>query len=697
MSMLRGCRLYERQPYWTAVASLNGGHAPALLEMKGVLEPGIESGSLHPAVLVDDEVVSAEDFSKVAYGLADGCLPMPSIRFCGHSSAIALSMDILVHHSDEDAPVLLARYGVTNARDTPRETTLTLTYMNYKVQPPAQHQDDPKRAKAGRIVFNRLDSSKGRIESETDGAVTRIELLTTPDRVTDRRLTGEGFDDRAVEASYRFRLGPGESGAAVIAVPYGDETSWLRAQSPAEVWRTCFEHTRAAWRAQLSPIAVDIPEGPRPARTLKYSAAVALMHRRDGLFIGGPRVYDNTVWLRDGAYVAKMLLRCAIPTPVVEFIESYATIIDESEDDIIPCGRGPALYPGIVQYDALGQWIHLLAETYRFTGDETLLRRHWPSVLRSLAAIKRLSASGVMERCASHEGYGLGPDTYQRTVWVNAWTLRGLKDGIFLGQVMRDGATRLSVERDLETFRDSFYDAIRTSMSQHEIAFIPGSLDLGDPDPNAVVLLGTLCDEWEHLSQDLQTAYLRSLDMLFEHYRERRSVPLETNDMQFGPFEFRVVEGLVRLGAWERAHELFEYLMNGQRPPDWLAFADQIWCDPERKAYVADRPHPWGHADFAGTLRSMLLDENESADVLVVGKGVHPKWLKNGLSVRDLPTSWGALSFSLAAGGTHCSLAEGRGGFQLPKNGITVAFPGTVPQAIDRLPRQLRLMPTPSA
>jgi len=84
-------------------------------------------------------------------------------------------------------------------------------------------------------------------------------------------------------------------------------------------------------------------------------------------------------------------------------------------------------------------------------------------------------------------------------------------------------------------------------------------------------------------------------------------------------------------------------------------------------------PHTWCGSDFLNAIRSMFVYENEYDHSLVLASGLYQDWIDSpdGMSVMDLPTYYGDISYSIKkeANSYHFSIS---GYPDLPENGIRI-------------------------
>ena len=64
---------------------------------------------------------------------------------------------------------------------------------------------------------------------------------------------------------------------------------------------------------------------------------------------------------------------------------------------------------------------------------------------------------------------------------------------------------------------------------------------------------------------------------------------------------------------------------------------------------IGDMPHTWVGSAFVDAVRALFVYENEDDSSLVIGAGIQEAWLnsKNGISIKNLPTFFGPISYSV--------------------------------------------------
>jgi len=305
----------------------------------------------------------------------------------------------------------------------------------------------------------------------------------------------------------------------------------------------------------------------------------------------------------------------------------------------------------------------------------------WPHVTRAWAFMDSLRQSrrtpeylkpdkldffGLMPQSISHEGYSAKP---MHSYWDDFFALRGFKDAAEIARILgKPEVTRFASVRD--EFRQDFYLSITRSMATHHIDYIPGAADLGDFDATSTTIALEPADELDRLPS---AAIRRTFDKYYENFVARRDGKIEWD--AYTPYEWRVVGSFLRLGQKKRAHEAVDFFFLGQRPTAWRQWAEVVYRDPKTPKFIGDMPHTWVGSDFIRSALDMFSYERESDSSLVIGAGILESWARegSGVSIRNLSTHYGRLSYSMRARGDSVTLRiEGP---RIPPGGLIVHSP----------------------
>lgn len=195
-----------------------------------------------------------------------------------------------------------------------------------------------------------------------------------------------------------------------------------------------------------------------------------------------------------------------------------------------------------------------------------------------------------------------------------------------------------------EEFQHDLYSSINLAMKNKNISFIPGCVELGDFDATSTAAAIAPCDELQNLPQ-------KELMNTFEKYYEYFIKRLDTTFTweNYTPYEIRIAGTFLYLNNKERAHKVLNFFFNDQRPKKWNQWAEVIWRDIKNPKFIGDMPHTWVGSDYINSVRAMFAYEREYDNSLIIGAGIKEDWLKSlqGVSIKDLPTYFGKLNYSM--------------------------------------------------
>ena len=169
-----------------------------------------------------------------------------------------------------------------------------------------------------------------------------------------------------------------------------------------------------------------------------------ILINRDGAAIQpGSRSYSRS-WIRDGALTSTALLRLGHDKEVKEFIDWFAPY--QYDNGKVPCCVDEHGATPVPENDSHGEFIYLVAEYYRHTGDKAELEKMWPHVAKAVAYMDSLRHErmteqytigankpfyGLFPQSISHEGYSAKP---MHSYWDDFFALRGFKDAAFIAK-----------------------------------------------------------------------------------------------------------------------------------------------------------------------------------------------------------------------------------------------------------------------
>lgn len=621
--------LQREQSYWTVIGGENGEEAEALISEDGIVEAGNARFSIEPFLWVENKLVTWND---VDVEQREG----PSVAWKKH---------LTITPRVEDN-TLFIRY------ETPENAKLFLAIRPFQVNPPWQFL---KRT-GGTVPITRIrrDGPRVIVDAEQSATIdaqptafgaTRFEAADIIEYLAAGKLP-EAQDVRD-DTGFASAAMSFDAHDTTIKISLGPKNPTNR-QPAIDNWR------------------IDVPADPRIAATLKAQLHYILVNMDGPSIQPGSRSYERS-WIRDGSLTSAALLRLGRHAEVRRFLEWYAKAV--AENGYVPCCVSTSGAPDPVpEHDSPGQFIYLVAEYYRHTQDRALLEQLWPVVQRVVRYIDTLRHErmtgqyrgtpywGMVPASISHEGYSAKP---MHSYWDTFFILGGLKDAAFIARELnKPEAASYAMLRD--EFQRDLVASIDATMKQHKIDYIPGSIELGDFDATST----TIALNPVGADDVLPRAWLlRTFDKYWEHALEPRT---------YTPYEWRIPGTLIRLGQPERARALSNYFFDDQRPQAWRQWAEVVHRNPREPAFIGDMPHTWVGSDFIRSTLDFFVYEKD--DTLVLAAGVADEWLDRGVTVENISTRFGPVSYTMRREG-----------------GVVVLRMGTKPAARIVVPKNVEL------
>lgn len=691
--------LSRQQSYWTPVG-LPDGDTCALLNEEGLVEVGRGSFSIEPFVFVDGALVTWTDV-QVTQELEDGSLPIPSVVW--RAENFVMRTTVFATPSPR-GPVLYIRYRVENTNGVARALRLFAAVRPFQVTPPWQSYHDL----GGLSTVGELEGGSGLLRVNR----RQLVLALTPAAgfgavafeqgdITNVLRNGELPGRSAVtdpfgyaSGAWRFDLDvePFTWADVFLAAPWNEAA----ADPEREQWfietglrgEEKFQRAVKLWSEKMRGLDFDLPENARAYADCVRSASAHILILRDGAALQpGPRRYTRS-WIRDGAIMAAALLRVGCAEEAVAFIRWYAKC--QRSDGAVPCCVDHNGADALVEHDSHGEFIFTAMDCFRFTGDQAFLAEMWPHVAGAATYLEALRAArltseyeriekraryGLLPESASHEGYLAHP---VHAYWDDFWALRGFADAAEMAEVLGHRGDARRFRESYDSLAAALSRSIQTTMAERGITYVPGSVEWADFDPTATANAITLLGELDRLPR-------AALEATFERYltglRWRRTHDEWAN---YAPYEIRLIGAFVEMGQRDRAHELARFFLADRRPLAWNQWPEIAWREPRSPAHLGDIPHAWIGAEWVLAVRSMLAYERIADRSLVLCAGIPPAWLAGdqGVSVRDLPTYFGRLSYTLRWEGDNLRL-EVWGTLTIPAGKIRLRppLPGPIVRA----------------
>ena len=695
----------NRQSYWTVIGVSGDAHE-GLFDTRGILETGKAQFSIEPFLRLNDRLITWADVTAKPSD-AEGDLPIPSVTW---SSASSLELTVTAFaNGNPGSSILFGRYRVRNASLQQQKATLYLAMRPYQVNPPWQFLNTPGGfARLDSISFDgnavRLSGNRtvvpvsrplafGAASFDQGNIVEYLRAGTVPSEATATDVNGLASG----VFSYGLSLLPGADTAIYVAVPLHGSTPPCMLAGCTERWAASqLDSATAGWRSTLGHVQIQLPKSAsRIAQSIRANLAYILINRDGPSIQPGSRSYERS-WIRDGSLTSAALLRLGHATEVREFLEWFAKY--QFENGKIPCcvdARGSDPVP---ENDSHGEFIYLVAEYFRHTGDRETLAGMWPHVQKAITFMDSLRHSrmtpeyqtgakrvfyGLLPQSISHEGYSAKP---MHSYWDDFFALRGYKDAAEIARILgKPELSRYAAVRD--TFERDLHASIALAMRNHRIDYVPGAAELGDFDATSTTVAINPGDE---LGTSIEPAIRRTFDKYYFRFVQRRDSRKPWNI--YTPYEWRVAGTYVRLGQRQRAHALVDFFFQHQRPKEWHQWAEVVMQKEDTAHFIGDMPHTWVGSDFIRSVLDMFAFERNTDSSLVIGAGIPASWTRegNGVGIKDLSTHYGLLSYTMRATPKGMEVRI-EGGLRLPPGGIVVKPPLGRETKVTALPATLTI------
>jgi hypothetical protein len=668
---------HHEQSYWTPVGS-PAGRRRALINEEGLVETDEGGFSLEPFLLVSGNLVTWAD-AEISVSLADGGIPIPTVRW----KLEGLTLDIMPWvEGKADDLVLRVTYRITNSSG--HEVRLSLAARPFQVNPPWQAfrnlggvspihdiccSTSEMVVEGRRVIPDKLPDRSGVAAFEEDGILHYLEQGATPPR--DELHDDSGMASAAM--SWDLPLG-NEPFEVTLTVPFFE-----RAKLPSPNGR---DRELEDWRKILAPVEWKVPSIAQDAIDCFRTAAAHILINRDGPAIQpGPRRYTRS-WVRDCVIMGAAMAKADIPHVLRDFLLWYAQF--QREDGFIPCVVDRDGIDWLVEHDSHGQFIWGVREVYRSEGEMEFLNTLFPHVrsaadylidLRAQSLTdafldpERIESFGLLPESASHEGYLAHP---VHSYWDDFWGIRGLEAAAELAGSLGLDEEAARWHAEARKFLSDTLKSLARVIARKKIDYIPGSVEWADFDPTATANAIAQLD----FADDLPGVPLhRMLETYLEGFskKHRGEIPW----LNYTAYEIRIIGAFVRIGKRKEAHELLDFFLSDQRPVEWNQWPEITWRDPRSPGHLGDVPHTWIAAEYMLAIFSMLANERESPENLVLASGMRWSWIseENGFTVDGLITRFGRLRLRIHANAPARIDLEIGGGLTIPPGGLFVAPP----------------------
>jgi hypothetical protein len=684
----------EQASYWT-ISGVNNDVKEAMINEDGMVEVDKGLFSIEPVIRIGDSVYTWANVSReqsLGFDETTGEFAfIPTVTWTLDDLRFAVSAE-----SSGEANVssmLVIRYTFENLSGRPLDLEFYLLIRPFQVNPYYQ--------------WLNLTGGSGRINSIREDENRPGNIICIDDKVVVTPMTYDDFGAMAFDAGnpvefirrgmmpaeksagdrnglaggiikYNFHLGTGGYDQCPVSVPFYGREGTDRLFSRGAY--TGFDDAADFWKKMTDHVRFNLPPSAnRIIYAYKANLAYILINRDMVGIQPGSRSYERS-WIRDGALTSSALLKNGIVEEVRDFIDWYAA--HQFENGKVPCVvdfRGPDPVP---EHDSHGELIYLIREYFNFTHDTAFLRLKNENVLMAVDYLESIIAErstsyykngndslrahyGLVPESISHEGYSAKP---MHSYWDNFFTMKGLKDAAEIQKILGEEENYDRIVKTRDTFRENLYHSLQLAMRYRGIDYIPGCVELGDFDATSTTIALTPCNELNNLPKP---QVYNTFDKYYEFFRKRMDDNIDW--INYTPYENRLIGSFILLDQPERAHELIEFFLDDQRPQGFHHWAEVVWKDYRKPAFIGDMPHTWVGSDFINAIRSMFVYENEYDHSLVLAAALYQDWIDSpdGMSVDNLPTYYGEISYSIKKE-TNRYIFKISGDVKLPANGLEI-------------------------
>ena len=227
----------------------------------------------------------------------------------------------------------------------------------------------------------------------------------------------------------------------------------------------------------------------------------------------------------------------------------------QHEDGYVPCVVDRDGVDDLVENDSHGQLIWGICEVFRNEGNMDFLKSMWQPVHRAAEYLRRLRSQrmtrefsepersdryGLLPESASHEGYLAHP---VHSYWDDFWGIRGLEAAAELAKALGHHEESARWQDEARAFLADVLVSIDKVIEEHQLTYIPGSVEWADFDPTATSNAIAQLD----FADDLPAVPLHQmLETYLEGFRQKHRGEIPW--LNYTAYEIRIIGAFVRLG-----------------------------------------------------------------------------------------------------------------------------------------------------
>ncbi|MFH1369503.1 MAG: hypothetical protein ABII64_10315 [Elusimicrobiota bacterium] len=654
--------LVKQQSYWT-VAGVDYDEQETLVSEEGNIEPFFHAFSVQPFLYIDGSLISYGQV-ECSQSMEKRYVPVYTVNW----KKDALDLEQTIFASGEAGKSGdYVRYVLKNSGGKAVSGKLFLVFRPLQVNPPWQYGGFAEIASIGygkaeypEVKINGLTAlvsftEPGGFGAQEFGDSEIIETIRKG-RLPGKKEVKDSYSLASGALAYDFSVEAGKTAEYYFYLPIHPESRYdkfAQGESTRAYFDRKLKETAAMWEKRINIAELIVPE-PDISDFVKSNIGYILINRDRALIQPGSRNYQRS-FVRDGAILSTTLLSLGYTDEVKEYIEFTAKSI--RKDGFVPfimeVDKMPDYVKDWVELDSQGEFVFLVMEYYRYTGDKAFLEKYAPAVKKALEYIVTVRSTrltpefkdgpddkkkfyGLLPESNSHEGYFPGVHSY----WDDFWAVKGWKDANEMAKILGDRKMEKWTREQGKDFEKTFYDSMRLVMKIKNLDFIPASADYADFDPTSTSIGISPCGEYKNLPEKV-------LKDTFKKYYRNTFEPKLNPAWQgsYTPYEQRNIFSFIMMGQKEKALPMMRLFVSHTRPRAWNHLAEVVYSNYREPKYIGDMPHTWIGGEVVNTVRLMLAREKE--EKLILAEVIDREWLKapGGVGVKNLHTHWGILNY----------------------------------------------------
>ncbi len=622
----------DKATYWTVIG-MDSDSKEALIDFNGMIEVEKNSFSILPLIELNKKILTHHDF-EIKQELLNSYLPIPSVIW--DSKKLRLIIEAFSFGIPDKTPKLFIKYRIINKTKHKFQGKLHLALVPFQVNPVYQFlniQGGVSQVKSIKIDKNFIQINDGILHIESVNLKSQAFEFEQNDAISaliNRNFWGKNLaksSDNLNSAliSIDFLNSSRDTFTIRLIYDYNNTISFKSKSDFNNYFETEKIKTINYWDERLNRTKFNGSKEVKRLFEIVRSNIAYILINKDKLGIQpGSRAYERS-WIRDGSLTSVALLRFGFNYEVKNFIRWYGKhIYDNGKVPCVVDSRGP---DPVDEHDSHGQFIYLLNTYFKFSKDTSFVKENYNIVKKivhyidSMTSLRKtveyfsdsLSAFyGLMPQSISHEGYSAKP---MHSYWDDFFTALGLSSAAEIAHVLNNYDDYKYFKSLKDEFLINLKNSLVKTISNHQIDYIPGCVELGDFDPTSTSISFFPCNLTDLLPQE-------NLKKTFNKYYEFVVQRIQTKTYEnFTPYEVRNLNAFLFLHEKDRAFDLLNFLLEYQRPSRWNHWAEVVWRDSQKAAFIGDMPHTWVGSEFINAFRNFFAyeDEEDSSLKLLIG------------------------------------------------------------------------------